>query len=100
MATAKNVKLTKKNSPSILTGDQMGKTNGYAEEYARPHKMDGKTLTQADIGFEIEMPTRMGWTPLNGGVSIGHFNTIKEDGIETRGNGAAEKGRKARGPMA
>jgi hypothetical protein len=78
----------------------MGKFNGYADEYARPHKMDGKTLTKEDIGFEVMMPTRKAWTPLNGGVSIGHFDYVKEEGVETRGNGAAEKGRKARGPMA
>jgi hypothetical protein len=97
---AKQIKPTKKDSPSILLGDQMGKTNEPAEVYARPHKMDGKTLTQADIGFEVMMPTRKAWTPLNGGVSIGHFDYVKDEGLETRGNGAAEKGRKARGPMA
>jgi len=46
------------------------------------------------------MPTRKNWTPLNGGVSIGHNDMVESTGIETRGNGAATKGRIARGPMA
>ena len=46
------------------------------------------------------MPTRKNWTPLNGGVSIGNNDKVETTGIETRGNGAATKGRIARGPMA
>ena len=46
------------------------------------------------------MPTRKNWTPLNGGVSIGNNDMVESTGIETRGNGAATKGRTARGPMA
>jgi hypothetical protein len=37
---------------------------------------------------------------LNGGVSIGNNDEIKSDGIKTRGNGAAERGTIARGPLA
>jgi hypothetical protein len=48
----------------------------------------------------VKMPTRHNWTPLNGGVSIGNMDEIKTTGEETRGNGAAERGRIARGPMA
>ena len=78
----------------------MAKNNRPASEYAAPHKMDGSTLEQKDIGFSVEMPTRKNWTPLNGGVSIGHNDMVETTGIETRGNGAATKGRIARGPMA
>jgi len=78
----------------------MAKNNRPASEYAAPHKMDGSALEQKDIGFSVEMPTRKNWTPLNGGVSIGHNDMVESTGIETRGNGAATKGRIARGPMA
>jgi hypothetical protein len=78
----------------------MAKTNGPASEYAKPHTMSGKSVSVLDAGFEVTMPTRENWTPLNGGVSIGHNNEVKTTGIETRGNGAATKGRIARGPMA
>lgn len=101
------VKPTKKNSPAIHRAKN--KTNGPAEEYEYPHKMNGKRFDASDIekdsdhpeiGLVVKMPTRHNWTPLNGGVSIGHMADIKTTGEETRGNGAAEKGRIARGPMA
>ena len=38
--------------------------------------------------------------PSVGNVSKGNYKPIKTTGIETRGNGAATKGRIARGPMA
>ena len=78
----------------------MAKNNRPASEYAAPHKMSGAPLEQKDIGFSVEMPTRKNWTPLNGGVSIGHNDMVESTGIETRGNGAATKGRIASGPMA
>jgi hypothetical protein len=78
----------------------MAKNNGPASEYAKPHTMSGKPVSVLDAGFEVTMPIRENWTPLNGGVSIGHDNEVKTTGIETRGNGAATKGRIARGPMA
>jgi len=101
------IKPTKKNSPAIVKAKN--KTNGPAEEYAAPHKMNGKKFgteaieqnqTHPDIGLAVKMPTRKNWTPLNGGVSIGNMDEIKTSGEETRGNGAAERGRIARGPLA
>ena len=78
----------------------MAKTNGPASEYAKPHTMSGKSVSVLDAGFEVTMPTRENWTPLNGGVSIGHNNEVKTDGIKMRGSGAAERGFMSRGPMA
>jgi hypothetical protein len=83
-----------------FSSKSMGKENGPASVYAKPHTEGGKTLEEKDIGFSVEMPTRKNWTPLNGGVSIGNMDNIESTGIETRGNGAATKGRIARGPMA
>lgn len=94
----KSVKPTKKNSPAIRVGKNSD--NKPAMDYAKPHTAGGKSLEMKDIGFSVEMPTRKNWTPLNGGVSIGNFDKVEKDGIETRGNGAAERGIKARGPMA
>jgi len=101
------IKPTTKNSPAVKVGK--GKYNGPADEYAAPHHMDGKKFNASaieknpdhpDIGMAVKMPTRHNWTPLNGGVSIGNMDEIKTTGEETRGNGAAERGRIARGPMA
>jgi hypothetical protein len=77
-----------------------GKEVGQADVYAKPHTSGGKDLEEKDIGLSVEMPTRKNWTPLNGTVSIGHMDNVESTGIETRGNGAATKGRIARGPMA
>ena len=79
---------------------QGGKEVGAASTYAAPHTSGGKALEEKDIGVSVEMPTRKNWTPLNGGVSIGNNDMVASTGIETRGNGAATKGRIARGPMA
>jgi len=108
MPTAKIVQPTKKNNPAIVKAK--GKFNGYADEYARPHTMQDNPVTARSIdsdsnipnpiGLEVKMPTRKNWTPLNGGVSIGHNSEVKTSGEVTRGNGAAERGKIARGPMA
>jgi len=79
---------------------QGGKEVGSAEVYAAPHTSGGKTPEEKDVGYSCEMPVRKNWTPLNGTVSIGHNDMIESTGIETRGNGAATKGKIARGPMA
>jgi hypothetical protein len=101
------VKPTTKNSPAIKKPRMVN--NGDASEYAVPHHMNGKTFsvdaieknpTNPDIGLPVKMPFRRNATPLNGGVSIGNNDEIKTSGEETRGNGAAERGRIARGPMA
>ena len=78
----------------------MAKNNKPASAYAAPHKMNGEKLEEKDIGFSAEMPTRKNWTPLNGGVSIGHWADEEKEGITMRGHGAATKGIKSRGPMA
>jgi len=104
---AKQIPATKKNSPAIHKA--AGKFNGSAEEYAPPHHMNDKKFNAGaieenpdhpDIGMAVKMPTRHNWTPLNGGVSIGNNDEIKSTGIKTRGNGAAERGTIARGPLA
>lgn len=79
---------------------QGGKEVGPASVYAEPHTSGGKKLEEKDIGFSVEVPTRKNWTPLNGGVSIGVWSDEEKTGVETRGNGAATKGKIARGPLA
>lgn len=93
------IKPTKKNSPAIHHG--ANKDNLPAESYAAPHEMSGKKVDIADdVGLELKMPTRKNWTPLNGGVSIGHNDEVKTSGIKMRGTGAQTKGTMSRGPMA
>lgn len=60
-----------------------GKEVGSAEKYAQPHK---------DSGAGLDIKT------LGGGAF--DYSDVKTTGIETRGNGCATKGTKARGPMA
>ena len=81
----------------------MGKEVGSADVYAAPHTARGKDLAEADYGNgHVKMPSRA--NSMN--VSVGNINrngydpTPESEGIETRGNGAATKGRIARGPMA
>ena len=103
MAIAKNVKPTKKNSPAITTGK--AKYAKPASDYARPHTMADKIID----GTEVMADGEYGRTksakdasisdPLTNGVAYVVVK-VKTDGIETRGNGAATKGRIARGPMA
>jgi hypothetical protein len=76
-----------------------GKEVGPASVYAEPHTMSGKkvggTLSQtsgADCMKEMNISV--------GNISKSVGKGVKTDGIETRGNGAATKGRIARGPMA
>ena len=78
----------------------MAINNKPASAYAKPHTMSGKDVSINDVGIEPKMPTRKNWTPLNGGVSIGNNDDVKDSGIVVRGNGAATKGLMARGPMA
>ena len=77
-----------------------GKENGSAEVYAEPHVGNKKMDIEDDVGLPVKMPTRKNWTPLNGGVGIGNNWEVKTTGEETRGNGAAERGTIARGPLA
>jgi hypothetical protein len=75
-----------------------GKEVGPASVYAEPHTMSGKkvggTLPQtsgADCMKDMNISI--------GNISKSVGKGVKTDGIETRGNGAATKGRMARGPM-
>jgi hypothetical protein len=80
----------------------MAINNKPAEKYAKPHTMSGKA-----VGNELPaMSTQSGKDFMNesnisvGNVSKGNYKPAKTTGVETRGNGAATKGRKAFGPMA
>lgn len=79
---------------------KMGKEVGSASVYAKPHDMSGKETAAKDLR---EMPARMQADDL--AMSIGRVRSkdyapVKTDGIKIRGTGAAERGVKARGPMA
>ena len=79
-----------------------GKEVGPASVYAQPHTMSGKVVNvEPNPG---KMPNRSKLDALD--VSVGNISksagneSVKTDGIKTRGNGAATKGLMARGPMA
>jgi hypothetical protein len=77
-----------------------GKEVGPAAVYAEPHTMDGKKVTVA--GAIKDQSGAQVMDEIN--ISIGNISKnvgkdVKTSGIETRGNGAATKGRIARGPM-
>jgi hypothetical protein len=75
----------------------MGKEVGNALVYAPPHTMKGKPVKAADNPNYSDAGT------VNMSVgSISRYSApaAKTTGIVTRGNGAATKGRIARGPMA
>ena len=79
---------------------QDGKEVGPAAVYAEPHTMDGKKVTVA--GAIKDQSGAQVMDEIN--ISIGNISKnvgkgVKTSGIETRGNGAATKGRIARGPM-
>jgi hypothetical protein len=77
-----------------------GKEVGPAAVYAEPHTMDGKKVTVA--GAIKDQSGAQVMDEIN--ISVGNISKnvgkdVKTSGIETRGNGAATKGRIARGPM-
>ena len=88
----------------------MGKEVGPAMSYATPHSMDGKKFgieaAAATKGVKVDPNTlsarQITPSTVAGRVSAGDpaRDDVKTTGIETRGNGAATKGRMARGPMA
>ena len=88
------VKPTTKNSPAVKVGKNPN--NLPAEAYdkrgvgsglpAMSKETGGKYINKMDISV--------------GNVSKGNYPAEKTTGVETRGNGAATKGRKAYGPMA
>ena len=81
---------------------RMGKEVGPASLYAKPHTMDGKPFVISENPGKG--PNRSKLDSFD--VSVGNISKsagnepTKTDGIETRGNGCATKGRIARGPMA
>jgi len=81
----------------------MGKEVGDAEVYAKPHTMEGKTLTTKDAERAVEKKGN-GVNEVN--MSVGAFTknpnpAMNKHGEKTmRGYGAATKGIKTRGPMA
>ena len=77
----------------------MGKEVGNAAVYAPPHTMTGKPVKPSATSG----PNRSDASSVN--MSVAGINRrpappTKTSGIVTRGNGAATKGRTARGPMA
>ena len=85
----------------------MGKEVGDASVYAKPHTMDGKTMTKAPAefgtnpGFPPNRSRVETYTPTIGSISKSAGSApIKTDGIKMRGTGAATKGVMSRGPMA
>lgn len=78
-----------------------GKEVGSASVYAAPHDMKGKSSSiDADSRYTAGAKVMDEINPSIGGLSKGNYKGTKTDGIVTRGNGAATKGTKARGPMA
>jgi len=78
-----------------------GKEVGPASVYAKPHTMDGKTMTTAKDS--VVKPGKNGMDELNigvAGISKGNTKPTKTSGIKMRGAGAATKGVMSRGPMA
>ena len=78
-----------------------GKEVGPAEVYAKPHTMDGKTITTAK---DAVTKSGNGMDKVNmsvSGYSKGNYEPMNKHGeMKIRGTGAATKGTKARGPMA
>ena len=86
---------------------QGGKEVGSADVYAKPHTMSGGSVSgQESVHYATDPNTMKANESTPGGmparrVSMGNITfEPKSTGIETRGNGAATKGRMARGPMA
>ena len=77
----------------------MAKENKPASAYAKPHTMSGEAVT-ADLKYTPGAKVLDDWNISVGGISKGNYKPEKTEGIVTRGNGAATKGIKARGPMA
>jgi len=95
---AKEIKATKKDSPAITLGK--ARNNKPADSYAK----NGTSVKAGESPFETYVTEKSakeaGLTdPVPNGVSYA-VSKPKRDGVETRGNGAATKGRKAYGPLA
>ena len=93
-----------------FSSKMMGKEVGPAMSYATPHSMDGKKFGKETAAAAVSTKTdpntlsadKVNPRTLAMRVAIGNpgRDDVKTTGIETRGNGAATKGRMARGPMA
>jgi len=81
---------------------KMGKEVGSAAVYAKPHTMDGKAMKiSTNPGKEPNRSKLDTYDVSVGGISKSAGDeSVKTDGIKTRGNGCATKGVMARGPMA
>jgi len=80
-----------------------GKEVGQADVYAQPHDMSGRPYTIADLGNGYGPSKGSAANRVNmsvGNITRDAYPEPKSTGIVTRGNGAATKGLKARGPMA
>ena len=77
----------------------MGKEVGDAKVYAPPHTMTGKPV-KASTNLGPDQSDASSVNMSVGGINRRSAPAAKTSGIETRGNGAATKGRIARGPMA
>jgi hypothetical protein len=86
-----------------FSAKMMGKEVGDAGIYAKPHTMDGKPLKLSENMQDPNCLSAEQTTPRSGAKRVSAGNPARDDvkttGIETRGNGAATKGRMARGPM-
>jgi hypothetical protein len=94
----------------------MGKEIGDAQIYAEPHDMKGRPLgifgrtmppgvnPPSKVTRDPNTLSAREVTPSTGAMRVSAGDPARNDakttGIETRGNGAATKGRIARGPMA
>ena len=88
------VKPTKKNSPTVKVGKNPN--NLPAEAYDKRGTKEGIPAMSVETGADFMNKSNISV----GNVSKGNYLAPKTTGIETRGNGAATKGRKAYGPMA
>ena len=78
------------------------KFNGPAEEYAKPHTMEDKTIDVNSVHAGVANNTEY---LRNANVSVANsrsneYPPTKTSGIQMRGTGAATKGKMSRGPMA
>jgi hypothetical protein len=79
----------------------MGKEVGDGAVYAPPHTMTGKSVTAStNPGSGPDQSDASSVNMSVGNINRRSFPEAKTTGIVTRGNGAATKGRIARGPMA
>lgn len=79
----------------------MGKEVGDASVYAPPHTMTGKPVkASSNPGLGLNRSNASTVNMSVGSITRHDQPNAKTTGIITRGNGAATKGRTARGPMA